>query len=233
MIRVLIVEDDPMVAELNKRYLDKTDGFALAAMIRSADETLNFLEREEVDLILLDVYMPGTNGLGLLTHIRKSGRKLDVILVTAASDCESIEKALRYGVVDYLIKPFEFERFNSALIAYRDRVSFMKQQNILSQDQLDKKILNRDQVHLTVGLPKGLDRKTLEVIEARIRDSKGNTFTTEEMAGKVGISRVSMRKYLEFLNQSGILEVRISYGSIGRPVYQYHCMDYEGRMSKC
>lgn len=232
MIRVLIVEDDPMVAELNKRYLAKLDGFKLSAVARSAYEAVQYLEKEEVDLILLDVFMPGTNGLDLLSEVRKSGRRIDVILVTAARDMDSIEKALRHGIVDYLIKPFEFERFCAALTAYRDRTIFMKQRDSVNQDQLDQLILNREQQQIVAEIPKGLDRKTLKTIWESIGEYGENTFTTEEIAGKVGISRVSMRKYLEFLTQSGLLDLDISYGSVGRPVYKYRCTDREGNAIK-
>lgn len=114
MIRVLIVEDDPMVAEFNKHYLEQIGGFALRGIAASVDEGLKLLEKKEIDLILLDIFMPGLSGLELLSQIRKMGKGVDVIVVSAAADSYSIKKALQYGAVDYLIKPFEFERFREA-----------------------------------------------------------------------------------------------------------------------
>ena len=55
-----------------------------------------------------------------------------------------------------------------------------------------------------------------------MQEKGASEFSTEELAGEVGISRVSMRKYLEFLRELGALELKLVYG-IGRPVYQYHC----------
>lgn len=223
MIRVLIVEDDPMVAEFNRRYLTQIEGFTLAAMARSATEALVLLEKQEVDLILLDIFMPHMTGLDFLSRIRAIDTNVDIIVVSAACDSHSIQKALRYGAVDYLIKPFEFERFNAALSAYRDRAVFMRSHGSIRQAELDHKILLKDQP-LSGELPKGLDRNTLKIVWRHIREEAENDFTTEEIARRVGVSRVSMRKYLTFLMKLDILRMEVTFGSIGRPVYKYRCI---------
>lgn len=228
MINVLIVEDDPMVAEFNKRYLNQVGGFQLKASSRSFDEALSILKSEEIDLILLDIFMPGTSGLELLAEIRKSDKEVDVIIVSAACDIQTIKKALKYGAVDYLIKPFEFERFNSALTAYREKQSIMKQKEALSQEELDKLILNnKEQIQISTQIPKGLDKNTLKKVWTNIKGMKENTFSTGEIARVVGISRVSMRKYLDFLSCIEALKMDIVYGSVGRPIYKYRCVDFE------
>lgn len=224
MIRVLIVEDDPMVAEFNRRYLARAEGFELVAVAASGEEALSVLARESVDLVLLDIFMPGKSGLELLGEIRRAGRGVDVILVTAATDRASIQKALQYGAVDYLIKPFEFERLNASLAAYRDRAKLMRQNAVLSQADLDRRILHKD-LPAQAELPKGLDRNTLRMIWAKVAAAGTNAFSTEDMARTVGISRVSMRKYLDFLTRQSVLDVTVVYGAIGRPVYKYRCVN--------
>jgi len=226
------VEDDPMVAHLNKRYLEKINGYALSNIVRSADEALTMLDKGNIDLILLDIFMPGMNGFDLLYQIRQSSKGIDVILVTAANDKQSIEKALRYGVVDYLIKPFEFERFRTALTGYRKRVCFMKNQDQANQDQLDQHIFVKEQQPVSDDLPKGLDRNTLKTIWKGIQEFDENSFSTEEIAEYVGISRVSMRKYLDFLSRLGVLSLAINYGSIGRPVSKYKYKNTEEYLMK-
>lgn len=223
MIRVLIVEDDPMVAEFNRRYLAQIEGFVLAGIARSADEALTMLEQQDLDLILLDIFMPGMNGLELLGRIRASGKNVDVIVLSAASDNPTIQKTLRYGAVDYLIKPFEFERLNVALSLYRDRARFMRGQETVSQNQLDRHVLNKEHA-VAPALPKGLDQNTLKVVWDHILQAGDDSFTTEEMANRVGISRVSMRKYLNFLSNLECLRPEVNFGSIGRPVYKYRCI---------
>ncbi|AHF06168.1 response regulator [Desulfitobacterium metallireducens] len=222
MINVLIIEDDPMVAEFNKRYLEQVEGFALQGIAASADEAIEILKREDIDLILLDIYMPRLSGLELLSKIRKKGKGVDVIVVSAASDSYSIKKALQYGAVDYLIKPFEFERFSEALTTYRKRAMLMQDdQEKLSQVDLDKQIFHKDAPGKPGELPKGLTRDTLKLVWEHIQRTDNEAFSTEEIAQRVGISRVSMRKYLSFLGQIGILKTEVLYGSVGRPVYKH------------
>ncbi|MGC5326069.1 response regulator [Brevibacillus sp. SYSU BS000544] len=226
MIKVVIVEDDPMVAQINKRYLEQVGGFDLLAVVSSADDMLKMLDSKEIDLLLLDIFMPGMNGLELLAEIRKLEKGIDVIVISAACDIPSIKNALRLGAVDYLIKPFEFERFSSALTAYREEVGYFEKQEVVSQEDLDKLILHKDQTvpQAQDELPKGLTRKTLEKVWESILAYNGDEFTTEDLANRIGISRVSMRKYLQFLTEIGVLEMEVTYGTIGRPTYKHRCI---------
>ncbi len=217
----MIVEDDPMVAEINKRYLSKIDGFHLAQIANSVDEAIRLLGKEDIQLILLDIFMPGKQGLELLAYLRKNELEIDVIIISAASDLERIKKALRYGVVDYLIKPFEFERFNEALITYQHQTRFIDKQGAVSQQELDNYLLHRDEAAIVEELPKGLTKDTLKQVWDAVQELKVGPFSTEEAANVVGISKVSVRKYLNFLKDLGILDVKVIYGTIGRPVYQH------------
>jgi CitB family two-component system response regulator MalR len=224
MIKVLIVEDDPMVVKFNKYYLEQVGGFELKAVASSADAAFKVLEKESIDLILLDIYMPGINGLELLSQLRKTDKNIDVIIVSAAKDSVSIKKALQYGAVDYLIKPFEFERFNSALSSFKNRQKFMNSQENMSQEELDKLLLHNEQSSNPEIFPKGLDRNTLKLVWDKILELKDITFSTEELAVLVGISRVSIRKYLNFLEEIKALKKEVIYGSLGRPIYKYKCL---------
>jgi len=232
MIKVLIVEDDPMVAEFNKRYLEQVGGFELIAIAPSVADALNILDHQKIELILLDIFMPGMNGFDLLAEIRQLGQGVDVIVVSAACDSQSIKKALRYGAVDYLIKPFEFERFNTALSTYRDWVKMTKGQEKLSQAELDIRLLHPNPLPVHSELPKGLTRNTLKTVWESIQAMKEHSFSTEEMANRIGVSRVSMRKYLGFLTDIGVIEMEVIYGSVGRPVYQHRCIKPESDLIK-
>lgn len=223
MIRVLIVDDDPMVAEFNKRYLAEIDGFTLVGVVHNVADGLRFIEQTVVDLVLLDVYMPGRNGLELLRFIREKGLEVDVILITAASDAEKVQNALRLGAVDYLIKPFEFERFQQALLNYKEQFLFFYKNKRINQDELDQKILTTEATTVEepeLALPKGLTKTTLQAVVTAIKEWGHSTFTTDQVADKADISRVSVRKYLKFLTEIGVLEESLTYG-IGRPVSLY------------
>lgn len=217
MIHVLIVEDDPMVAELNRRYLANVEGFRLQGIADNCTQALSMLETEEIDLVLVDIFMPGMNGLEMLARIREAGHGVDVIMVTAARDTASVKKALRLGAVDYLIKPFEFERLNMALQQYKARVDAIHCRDTVCQRDIDAQLLDRP---ARCNLPKGLDKNTLQLIKTAI-DKNQAPFTIEELVKQTGISRVTLRKYLDHLVAGGMLTVELIYGSIGRPVNRY------------
>ena len=223
MINVLVVEDDPMVAQLHEHYLSQIKGFELCDMARNGEEALRLLQNKSYDLLILDVFMPSMDGLQLLAKIRENGFDVDVIIVSAANDKDKIKQALRLGAVDYIIKPFEFERFNLALNNYLKRYHIVEDQDIIEQSELDKTII-RNEKEPVVTLPKGLDKNTLSVVWKCILTFDG-MFTTEEVSAKVGISRVSIRKYLEFLKSVRLLKLDLHRGSVGRPVYKYLCVD--------
>lgn len=220
MIKVLIVEDDPMVAKLNSMYLDKVDGFKLSGIAKSLDEALSILKKHKIDLILLDIFLPNSNGIELLKKLREADNSVNVIIISAASDVSTIKKAMSYGVRDYLIKPFEFDRFNKALLSYKETINYIGEKSKLNQKEIDSHLLGRD-IEKANALPKGLNKITLIKIWKNIKTLRFSIFSTEEIAEIVGISRVSMRKYLEFLKDIQVLDMEIEYGSIGRPIYKY------------
>jgi CitB family two-component system response regulator MalR len=221
MIKVLIVEDDPMVAELNRRYVERVEGFLFFGSVKNGEEALEVLKEKNIDLVLLDIFIPNMNGLELLSAIRQQDYSVDVIVVSAARDNQSIQAALRNGAVDYLIKPFEFERMQTALVTFKKRLLLIRDAANFSQNILDQQIFARNS-QMDVELPKGLDRNTVKRVWEHILEQK-EEFTAEEMATYVGLSPVSIRKYLKYFQSVDLLHIEISYGAVGRPVYRYLC----------
>ena len=230
MINVLVVEDAPMVAQFHEPYLSQIKGFQPCDIGNDVHAALQLLTKKSYDLLILDIFMPTMDGLQLLSKIREHGYDLDVIIVSAANDKDKIKQALRLGAVDYIIKPFEFERFNLALNNYLKRYHIVSEQSIIEQSDLDETIIRREE-QVAVSLPKGLDKNTLSTVWSCICEIEG-MFTTEEVAGKVGISRVSIRKYLEFLKSLHLLKLDLHRGSVGRPVYKYLCLDKQSNILK-
>jgi two-component system response regulator DcuR len=225
VINVLIVDDDPMVAELNRRYLEQVDGFRWQGSVSTIQAAKQMLLEGDapIDLVLLDIYMQKDNGLDLLPVIRQMPNNVDVIMISSASDMPAIKKALRYGVVDYLIKPFQFTRFQEALSAYREEHQLLEQNDELNQSELDT-LIRRNNSRVApdkTKLPKGLTKLTLQSVWDWVKQSRKQAFSTEEMAAEIGISRVSCRKYLVYMAEIGVLDTDIFYGSVGRPVYLY------------
>ncbi|MBM7717581.1 response regulator [Siminovitchia sp. FSL H7-0308] len=221
MIRVLIVDDDPMVAKINKRYLEAVPGFVCAGIAEGVDSAIDMLNSTEIHLVLLDVYMPGKRGLELLKRMRNEQKDIDVIIISAASNIETIQSALHFGVVDYLIKPFEFGRFRDSLKKYKKKFELLHGHEKFSQEELDKLLKGNGQTPRLEDIPKGLTKTTLRKIVKTILRNKDATFSIEGLANEIGISRVSMGKYLNFLTEIKFLDVEADYETKGRPARKY------------
>ena len=224
MINVLIVDDDAMVADLNRLYVNRVEGFSccgVASTLNQAEAIINN-PGHPVDLVLLDVYMQQDNGLDLLPVLRRVQRPIDVIMISSASDADTIKKSLHYGVVDYLIKPFQFARFEEALTGWQQKKTLMDNQQYYEQSDVDRLIHGSNPAAAdTKKLPKGLTPQTLRTLCQWIDAHPTMEFSTDELASSVNISRVSCRKYLIWLAQMNILFTSIHYGVTGRPVYRY------------
>lgn len=218
MINVLVIEDDPMVAELNKGYLRMIDGFELAGVINSSTDALTFMENHRVSLLLLDVFMPGLDGLSLLKEVRKRYPSLDVIMVTAARRGDDIQTALRLGAIDYIVKPFVFERFQSALVNYRERVRLLANEDELSQALIDGRIFAKET--RSNKAPKGIEQETLSRIQVIVR-GWSRQFDVQELVPVVKLSRISLKKYLDYMVEIGELYSELAYRGQGRPVTLY------------
>ncbi|MDG0841996.1 response regulator [Staphylococcus equorum] len=222
MLNILIVEDDPMVAQINQQFIKKIDDQTSVDIASNVKEAIKHIENKEIDLLLLDIYMPEENGLTFLKYIREQGYKIDAILITAASDVEDIQTAFRYGAVDYLIKPFDFERFQQSLLRYKKGLTFFNKTSSINQTDIDAEFLNKEIVERDseLKLPKGVTEGTLQVIIDKMKYFEENEFSTDDISKHVNISRVSVRKYLKFLTDIEVLEESLNYG-IGRPINFY------------
>ncbi|OEK67340.1 transcriptional regulator [Staphylococcus equorum] len=222
MLNILIVEDDPMVAQINQQFIKKIDDQTSVDIAQNVKEAIKHIENKEIDLLLLDIYMPEENGLTFLKYIREQGYKIDAILITAATDVEDIQTAFRYGAVDYLIKPFDFERFQQSLLRYKKGLTFFNKTSSINQTDIDAEFLNKEIVDRDseLKLPKGVTEATLQVIIDKMKYFEENEFSTDDISKHVNISRVSVRKYLKFLTDIEILEESLNYG-IGRPINFY------------
>ncbi len=220
MYNTLIVEDDPMVAMINEHYLKKTGKFTLIKTLHNGNSTLEFLKNNSIDLIILDVFMPKTDGMTVLRHIRQNKLPIDVILVTAANDRETVEDALRLGVVDYLVKPFSNERFQIALDKYIQKSNMLKNNDIFNQQHLDS-IIDKNIKQTVKEYPKGIQEKTLELIKSELQSSGSHWITGDELADYTNLSVVTVRRYMNYLIKEGVAESEASYETGGRPCMLY------------
>ncbi|MBP2638191.1 MAG: citT [Firmicutes bacterium] len=226
-IEIVIVEDDPMVMELHKQYINQVKGFRLVGQAANAAEGYNIIVKLQPQLVILDVYMPGESGIELLRRVRAEGINLDVILVTAAHRSETIQQGMQCGVVDYIIKPFTLQRFKKALKNYLQYISRLNNTQQLCQKDIDclkgaalEENTPNNLADLQENIPKGLDKATLEAVLTTISEQP-DYFTASQIAKLVGVSRVTARRYLNYLNDNGWLKGILSYGPVGRPLHKY------------
>lgn len=229
MIEVLIVEDDPRVAEINRRFLDKMKGFKLVAIASTGEEAKEWLEVMKPQLVLLDVYLPDMLGTDLIWYIRKKYKKTDVIMMTAAGETTMVQEAVRGGVFDYLIKPIAMDRFRKSLDKYKNYMQLVHSTKLMSQIEIDHVIHRGDNGELhdyrEGSLPKGIDPMTLDKIERIIVNENELGLTAEQVGKKLGASRTTARRYLEYLVSVDRLRADLCYGTIGRPERRYHSKD--------
>ncbi|MBQ8513858.1 MAG: response regulator [Ruminococcus sp.] len=220
MYEVLIVEDDPMVAMINKQYVNQNPHFHVAGICRDGTAALEYLAENTVHLVILDLYMPHTDGLTLLREIREKQLPVSVIMVTAANDSTSIEEALRLGIVDYLVKPFFNTRFQQALETFLSRQDAFHNMSSFNQQHIDA-LLGGMLPKSTDELPKGIQNQTLETICFFLESKAAIELTGEEIADHVGLSRVTVRRYMNYLLEKGQILGRMNYETGGRPCMLY------------
>ncbi|PEZ70757.1 MULTISPECIES: response regulator [unclassified Bacillus (in: firmicutes)] len=223
-IRAVIAEDDFRVADIHEKFLKNFDEIEVVGKAVNAKKTLRILEQKSPDLLLLDVYMPDQLGTDLLPDIRKKFPNVDIIMITAATDRDQLEKALHYGVENYLIKPVEMKRFNQVIEEYLKKVHLMKSKQEIDQDFVDL-ILNKGtaiaETNDGPALPKGVDEITLaKVIEVLKASDIG--LSAEQVSGQIGASRTTARRYLEYLISVKKCKAEVVYGVVGRPERRYY-----------
>lgn len=211
-MRILIIEDDPMVAMIHKEYFKKKDLANDLNHVSTLGEAKTFLEKFDADLVVLDNYLTDGQGVEYLPELKG----YPIIMITAANDIQTVEAALTNGVVDYLVKPFTYERFSQAVDKVQEYVSLLSKEKI-NQDSIDD-YLNSGRVEEEEdSLPKGLSRITLKKVLENIKEQERG-FTTQQVADDLDISRITIRKYLNHLVNINVLSEDAEYYTSGRPV---------------
>lgn len=219
MIRVLVVDDEELVAQAHAETVRQLDGFEVADVALSIQDASAALRRGGVDLVLLDMNLPDGHGLDLLRRVRAAGVRCDVIAVTAARDVDVVRSAVSTGVVAYLIKPFSQAALRERMLTYREYHRGLDADDDLDQDQVDAMIRSLRPQAPGRGLPKGLSAETLKHVEGVLAD--GVPLSAGEVAERIGGSRVTARRYLEHLVTTSRAARDTRLGRTGRPEVEY------------
>jgi response regulator of citrate/malate metabolism len=216
VIEVLVVDDDFMVARIHTGFVERTPGFTVTGVAHTGAEALAAAERLQPDLVLLDVYLPDLSGLDLLGALREAAPEVDVLVISAAREADTVRRALRGGIVHYLMKPFSYDDLRARLEHYQQAYAAM------AGEQTDQADVDRvfSVTRTDRRLPKGFSAETLRLVEDTLRRETADV-SAAEAASLLGISRVSARRYLEHLADAGKVEVSLRYGEVGRPERRY------------
>ncbi|MEU7035860.1 response regulator [Streptomyces sp. NPDC046237] len=218
MTKVLVVDDDFMVAKLHSRYVSTVDGFSVVGVAHSGGEALRLADRLRPDLVLLDIYLPDMDGVSVLRELRGAGLAVDALFITAARDAGMIRSALRAGALHYLIKPFNPSALQEQLRHVASLRSRLDELDEARQEDVDQIFGTRPPG--SRELPKGLAAHTADLVDGILRAHPDGLSATE-CAEAGSLSRVSARRYLEYFAETGRAEITLRYGGTGRPERRY------------
>lgn len=218
MINAIIVEDELTVAQTNARYLQHFPEILVKHVFMNGVHALEHMRDNNVDLALIDISMPSMNGVDLLRQMRQEHITTDVIVVTASTDVKDLDTMLGLGIIDCLVKPFELDRFRRAIHRFLNKTALVTSQSVVDQKDIDRIV--------GASLPdsriqKGLQTATLESIMWHVKTKPNSYHSCESVSGSLKLSKVTVRRYLNYLVETGELTSKIDYETGGRPSMLY------------
>ncbi|KQR96567.1 hypothetical protein ASG12_20825 [Williamsia sp. Leaf354] len=226
MITVLIVEDEPLIAQAHEEYVGRIPGFQVVGMAGTAQAALRIVagraaDGDPVDVVLLDIGLPDASGIELASALSGQRPEPDIIAITSERDLSVVRSAVAHGVLLYLLKPFTFAAFRDKLERYRDyREALPAGTDAAGQAEVDRAMAVLRGSDEKAAAPAGASAHTTEQIARHIRDSEAG-LTAGEVAAAAGVSRVTAWRYLERLADDRVLDRTTEYGRAGRPQVRY------------
>jgi two-component system CitB family response regulator len=226
LIQVLIVEDDIRNANINRRFVEKIEGYEVAGIATDGLQAKDMLEILQPELVLLDLYVPDVVGFDLLRHIKVNHIRTDIIMITATKELNIVRDAIHEGIFDYIVKPIIFERLRETMEKYknfREQIRLLEKSGsniMIDQYKIDELLRGNNVDRNHPVLPKGIDQLTLVKVINYINDIDV-AFTAEQVSTGLGVSRSTSRRYLEFMVSMDKVTADLTYGTVGRPERVY------------
>jgi len=222
-IDVVIIEDDPNITQIYQEIIKTTTRFQVVGIAETLKTAQTIIQAYQPQLILLDNYLPDGLGIDLYRDLisQKKKRKMDVVLITATDDVESVREAMQLGCFDYLLKPISFDRFQETLQRYLNLNNAMKAYDNLNQKHIDDLFNLQHRKQQANLLPKGIEQVTLDRFISHFSRHSGQKFTVEHVSQSTGVSKTTARRYLEYCSTHGLIVSQNEYGKVGRPERVY------------
>ena len=224
-MRLVIVDDDLMVAAINREFALQTPELNDIKTFHNGREALDFLLKNDADLLMLDIGMPRYSGLELLADLRRQGKKFDAIIISGSDNAMDVDEAFHLGIVDYLIKPFTYDRFQEAVQKFLLKHSSIKTKEKFTQEDIDKLMAKPAQQAAELNsykeLPKGIQQQTLDTILEHMKKNSGTYLTSEQIAVSTGFTKMTVRRYMNYLIGIKKITSRTNYATGGRPSTEY------------
>ena len=229
--KTIIVEDDLMVCAILEKQLGRFSQLQLCGNFRCCSDALTYLteDPEGAQLVVLDYYMPGMNGIEFLAELRKTNIDVQVIMITSAGDYSVIRSAMCHGICDYVLKPFNSARLEKAIGRFETTMRLIKTTHVWTQDKVDTllsphKHYNVEPVNESgVPSPGKINKTTLENVRAYMRLNAGKKMPLVEISEGLTLSTVTSRRYLKYMNSLGEINITLDCKTGGRPseIFEY------------
>lgn len=207
-MRVLIADDHLLIAEGIKRSLEESGGFEVVAEAQTGSQVLPLIRRSNPDLVLLDLRMPGMDGLTTLEQIRRDHPSIKVVILSASSDQQVIQAALNKGASAYVIKSVNPSDLSSTL----------------------RQVMEGNVFH-SVGLPAagqvsaaaelGLTSREISILQALARGLSNQAIGRELFVAEqtVKFHLTNIYRKLEAANRTEAVRLAYQRGIIDNPIY--------------
>ncbi len=220
MIKVVIVEDDPSIAELHQHFINQVEPYQVVGIAGSIEIAQQLVARAKPDIVIVDNYLPDGQGVKLVHQWLNCDQKTECILVTAANDMATVQKARRYGAFDYLVKPVNYSRLTESLQRFAKIKHNLNYQDSFRQSQLDNLFHTGTSGEKTQIDIAGLDPFTFKQMTHLFTDAHSE-HTAASVAEILKISKSTARRYLDKAVEQGELVAFLEHGKVGRPTRVY------------
>lgn len=219
MYKAVLLSDWPQAGSEYAEEIARDRRFSFETAIWRGEEAAFQLSCRGVDLLILDLRERAESALGLMRRLRVQNVGAEIILVLSAGGRDMLCEAIRLGALDVFAAQLSSARVRQGLEKFVLHARILNMSARLNQDAVDA--LMRSDFSQAGALPKGLQQRTLNAVRQVFESSGGKSLSCEMMAEAVGLSRITVQRYLTYLVDRGEIEQYVNYHTGGRPCALY------------